>query len=384
MKERPVVAILVGHYLPGSKAGGPIRSVANLVRILGDEFDFRVIAKDRDLGDENPYPDVTTGAWVPVEGALVCYLTPERYTPRGIAATLNALNPDLVYAQSYFSPLVSILPRVLRRIGRLRCPLLIAPRGEFSPGALGIKRRKKRAFLSIGRLLRLDRGVIWHATAAEEAEDIRRILGESVRLLVAPPPFTADSRPLALRQKRPGELEIAFVSRISPKKNLLGAIEVLAGLPGVRLSAYGPKESMEYWTLCQERARETGVALIDGGTLAPSDVRGAFEQAHLFLFPTLGENYGHVIAESLTAGTPVLLSDQTPWRDLQIKGVGWDLALENLEGFRRAVEEMRAMDEHEFAVKSRQAYEYARARSQESATVEENRTLLRRALESGE
>jgi glycosyltransferase involved in cell wall biosynthesis len=43
-------------------------------------------------------------------------------------------------------------------------------------------------------------------------------------------------------------------------------------------------------------------------------VPGVFRQYDLFVFPTRGENFGHVIIESLSVGTPVLLSDRTPWR----------------------------------------------------------------------
>ena len=47
---RPIILSFAGHYLPGYKAGGPIRSIANMVDQLGDEFDFRIVAGDRDLG----------------------------------------------------------------------------------------------------------------------------------------------------------------------------------------------------------------------------------------------------------------------------------------------------------------------------------------------
>ena len=48
---------------------------------------------------------------------------------------------------------------------------------------------------------------------------------------------------------------------------------------------------------------------------------------HVFLFPTLGENFGQVILEAMTAGCAILISDATPWRGLQEKGYGWELPL---------------------------------------------------------
>jgi glycosyltransferase involved in cell wall biosynthesis len=58
------------------------------------------------------------------------------------------------------------------------------------------------------------------------------------------------------------------------------------------------------------------------GTLEPAEVRTTFASHDLFLFPTLGENFGHVIAESLSASCPVLCSDQTPWTEVLESGGG--------------------------------------------------------------
>jgi glycosyltransferase involved in cell wall biosynthesis len=38
------------------------------------------------------------------------------------------------------------------------------------------------------------------------------------------------------------------------------------------------------------------------------------EKYDYFVLPTLGENYGHAIVESLALGLPILISDQTPWK----------------------------------------------------------------------
>ena len=54
------------------------------------------------------------------------------------------------------------------------------------------------------------------------------------------------------------------------------------------------------------------------------------------VFPTRGENFGHVIPEALSAGTPILLSDQTHWEQdaslglqiLPLKSGAWINAIE--------------------------------------------------------
>jgi glycosyltransferase involved in cell wall biosynthesis len=74
------------------------------------------------------------------------------------------------------------------------------------------------------------------------------------------------------------------------------------------------------------------------GIVRPHEVLATFSKYDLFFFPTSGENYGHVIAESLMAGTPVLISNKTPWQALQRDGLGWDVQLESTDAFVEIIE----------------------------------------------
>ncbi len=48
---------------------------------------------------------------------------------------------------------------------------------------------------------------------------------------------------------------------------------------------------------------------------------------HFMLFPTKGESFSHSIVDSWNSGCPVLISDQTPWLDLEYKSLGWNFDL---------------------------------------------------------
>lgn len=91
------------------------------------------------------------------------------------------------------------------------------------------------------------------------------------------------------------------------------------------------------------------------GPLPHNKVANAFRGNHLFLFPTLGENFGHAVIESLSVGCPVLISDKTPWRYLNKKGVGDDLPLSNESGFKRKIEAFVDMDYKEWRATSEKA-----------------------------
>jgi glycosyltransferase involved in cell wall biosynthesis len=129
-------------------------------------------------------------------------------------------------------------------------------------------------------------------------------------------------------------------------KNLEFALNALSKVKfPIVFDIYGPIEDEKYWHLCKELIDKlpTQIDVNYCGAVTPDQVSAVFSGCDLFLFPTRGENYGHVIAESLSAGTPVLLSDQTPWRDLNRDQLGWDLPLD-MDAFAEKVEKVARMD----------------------------------------
>lgn len=361
---KPSVVVLVGRYLPGMKAGGPIRSIANLVESLGDEIGFRIVTCDRDLGDSEAYPGIVPDRWTPVGKAQVRYTSPERLEPLSMARILDEAESACLYLNSFFSWEFSILPMFLVMLGWIRPKrVVLAPRGEFSNGALGLKTWKKRAFLALARLLPIYRSALWHASSTYEEQAIRAVFGEAVELRVALPLSSFQEKICGSLRKEPGKLRLISVARMAPMKNLVGALRMLEGLAGeIEFNIYGPAEDQDYLSECRAAISRLphNIRVRLHAAVPHEEVAALFASHHLFYFPTLGENYGHVISEALAAGCPVLLSDQTPWRGLAAKGAGWDLPLGSPEKFRAALERAVAMDEKEFAAASEAARRFAR------------------------
>lgn len=403
------IIVLVQYYLPGYKAGGPIRSIASLASALGGELGFKIVTLDRDLGAGSPYPDVEYGRWVQFCNAEVMYQRPGY---RGVFETWRVLrsvdSSTVLYLNSFFARRFSMLAVWLCWLGlcRPRC-VVLAPRGEFSPGALGIKALRKSLYVRIARPLGCYEGVIWHASSEYEADDIAREFPLARRVAVAavvpggddrrkkysglvtvatdlPSPSAVERRPQ--RKKGMGELRIVFVSRVSPMKNLAGALRMLKGIVGgVAFSIYGPAEDQEYWAECKGLVGglPENVRVEYMGEVAHQEIGPVFAEHDLFLFPTLGENYGHVICESLAAGCPVLISDRTPWRGLEEAGVGWDLPLEAPERWTEVLQRCVDMGEEEHWAMSERARAYARRRLQDPEALEANRRLFRMAFGLG-
>jgi glycosyltransferase involved in cell wall biosynthesis len=181
-------------------------------------------------------------------------------------------------------------------------------------------------------------------------------------------------------RKHAGRLRAVFVSRISPEKNLLFALSMMQGLTGeVIFDIYGPIGNAQYWNQCKAAiaALPANVRVQYMGVIEHERVSEVIAQHDLFLLPSLGENYSHVTCEALSAGCPVLISDRTPWRNLQEKGVGWDVPLEDEGRFRAILQQCVDAEGDWYAELEIRAAEYGNQAASDPTIIAENRRMFR-------
>jgi glycosyltransferase involved in cell wall biosynthesis len=331
-----------------------------LVESLGDEYHFKIITRDRDVLDKEQYESIRPNEWNWCGKADVFYADRWRVGTLLYLATIARTRHDVVYINSFFDPWFSLFPLLARKIGVLpRKSWILAARGELATGALGIKKRKKRVVMALARLMGLHRGVMFQASSSYESDDIcNRIHDSYSSVIIAPDvqqPGSDDSHAGSDEVKRRGSIKknqdkalvsIVFLSRITKMKNLGFALQVLKTLSvPVLFHIYGPIRERAAW-----REYEAEIEGMPGnvkveycGVVEPSAVTETIAQYDLFFLPTLGENFGHVIAEAFRAGIPVLISDRTPWRNLEGRGIGWDVPLESgVESFAEKIEQLYA------------------------------------------
>ena len=380
------ILIVLGHFLPGYKSGGPLKSIVNLIGHLGKEFSFFVLTSDRDLGDKEPYPNIVGDQWIHAHGVQLRYGSPQAMSFRALVAAVKETPCDIIYLNSFFST-TTIKLLAARRLEMLpECKMILAPRGEFSQGALALKSVKKRTYIYAGRIAGLFKNIIWQASTKYEVADIKAVLGDIAQKIVVAKDLSAPLpvEPPAHSVRKPEKpLRIVFLSRISPMKNLDYALKVLAGVTcQVDFTVYGPEEDLGYATNCRTLAEALppGVRVHWRGALAPEAVPAALAAHDLFFLPTRGENFGHVIAEALGAGTPVLLSDTTPWRNLVQHGIGYDLPLAEMDRFRHALEKQAALTASEALEQRRKVFRFAHSLQENNTDIQKNRDLFLRAL----
>lgn len=385
MTKKPSILVFNRFYLPGFRAGGPIRSLANMVDRLGSDFDFYVVTQDRDAGQNCRYSEISDSSWAEVGAAQVRYVAPEDVSIRQLAGIVGEVAPSVIYLNSFFDDLFTARILLARRTGCFAgIPTVLAPRGEFSPGALGLKPVKKSAYLRCVRLFGLHRGITWQASSEREKAEIlsgfRSLAAEQV---VVAPNLARDEQRTSMSVAGESEgnrpCRVCFLSRISPKKNLDFALRVLARVKTpLVFTIYGPQEVASYWVTCQKiiDSLPAHIQVAYQGEVPASSVRDALAGHDLFFLPTRGENYGHVIYEALDAGLPVLLSDQTPWKDLEANHVGWALPLDSIQPFVDVIDEVGNWDVSKRVEVSKLASEYAREKACDPLVLEQNRRLF--------
>lgn len=385
--DKPVILTFIGNYFPGFKAGGILRAVVNTVDHLCDEFEFKIVTRDRDLGDDKPYTDIKINQWQQVGNATVYYLPPQSSTLKDILNLIVRTPHHVLYLNSFFDPLTIkvLLNRKLRRVTFK--PVIVAPWGEFAWASLKQKYPKKFIFIQVARLFGLYNNVTWRASSKFEKLDIIKVMKIKADTIHITGDFPIKNIPdafpdVTIKPPPDGEgLKLVFLSRISREKNLDYALRVLNKVNArVVFDIYGPAENATYWKECQELIGQlpANVTVNCIGSVNPNQVVHIFSRYDLFLFPTGGEAYGHVIAECLTSGTPVLISTETPWRNLQADGLGWDVDLVQMDSFVEIIEKLALLSDYERLIKRAEVKAKIVERLLDPAVLESNRQLFKR------
>lgn len=415
------ILVFTDWFLPGYRAGGPIRSLANLLAHLKGDFSFHIVTRNTDYQDPTPYPGIQPNKWSKKDGYSCFYIakpsikklkklisdfSSSKFIDGGIPsqepkvgnlehetlniepetlnieheifnlehATLNlelndknVENNSIIYINGIWSFWFSILPLLLvKRYHKGK--IIVAPRGMLSRQTWSSAGWKKIPFLMAARLTGLYRGVVFHATSESEMEDIFRFIGKVTEVVVIPNLPRLNTTTFQEKRKIENELRLVSIARIAPEKNTQFMLEVLLFCTSgkIHLDLFGPVYNEKYWQECQKMIgmMPDNIIVQYHGALDPEHIDEAFSEAHFLFMPSRGENFGHTILESIQHGVPVILSDTTPWKNLTHHGIGWDLPLNRPSQFVEVINYCVQMDQ--------QIYNHFSARTKEYLSQMQN------------
>jgi glycosyltransferase involved in cell wall biosynthesis len=243
----------------------------------------------------------------------------------------NAPDYDLAMIHTIWGALPIEASRILNS---LQVPFVLWPHGGLDPFDL---RKKKYIKKILGPILirsMLDKSAAIVCTARLEAERIERY-GAKNKPTVLPLPI--NPLPIAgnrqkFRQKfslSDNDFVFLFLSLLYYKKGLnllIPAIKkVSISYPNIKLIIAGSdlggyEKKVRAWI----QKYELKDRIIMPGFLSGQDKQDAFAGSDCFVLPSMNENFGIAVVEALSAGLPVLISDNVYiWKEIIEEGGGW-------------------------------------------------------------
>ncbi len=310
------------------RTGGPARTIRDLAEALGRTGARVSLIAGHDPAQDDgllpPDPALASLTLVPMVRRLG-WAMPD-FTA-AIAATLRPGETSIVHDNGIWGPSNIAVGAAVRRH---RLPLVISPHGMLEPWAMAYHRGRKRLAWALfqHRLLTRARGLF--ATAASEAKPIRALMPRSPIAVIA----NGVTLPMVIPDRPPGLVpSVLFLSRIHPKKNLIGLLDAWAQIVADPAHANwilriaGPDEGGHAADVVRHAERLGLSSRVSfAGTIAEADKAAAFAAADLFILPSFSENFGIVVTEALSHGIPVIATTGTPWDQLPIQGCGWWVA----------------------------------------------------------
>ena len=333
---------IIAAYKPAHIYGGPTMSVSRLCETLATKPEIRVKVLTTTANGKTELQVVPNQSLI-VEGVRVTYyerLTKDHthFSPKLLWSLRKEILNDsrlIIHIHAWWN-LVSIFSCSIAKWYNI--PVILSPRGMLT--TYTEKNRNVGIKLIIHTLMgkRLLKYCHIHATSEKEKEDVLTIIQpKSITIisnLVDIPVFHQEASSYnQINLEKP--FKFIFLSRIEEKKGLELLFEALVNLPfNWQLTIAGCGEE-DYVNSLKTKAESLKLSKMISwlGQVKNEDKFKLMAQHNLLVLTSYNENFANVVIESLSVGTPVLLSDQVGLADyVKEKELGWitNLTIENI------------------------------------------------------
>jgi len=339
-----------------SQEGGPSNALYWLATGLAKAgYAVRVVAANRCLKPEQVVED----QWTRLNGFDVIYGSVEHHHAL-IETELEKC--DVLIANGVCSIKNFKLNKRALEKGK---KVILSPRGELFDSAVFHKGKLygwlKCAMFAIMRMAYGQR-VLYHVTSPEEEASVKKYMGTNARMVLIPNYMIL---PEKVEADTTSEPYLLYVGRLNQIKNIDIILSGLAQSPAfmngnVKFKLAGEKTG-EYYESLVHQAKELGISdkVEFLGLVTGAEKDRLYAGAKCLLLMSKSENFGNVIVEALSQGTPAIASQGTPWQQLDVKGAGWWIDA-NAESVGEMVEKLLNLEPPVYQGMRESAYAFSR------------------------
>ena len=344
------VIIVTPWFMPAYKAGGPVQSILQLVSNY-HHVHYKIFCSHADL-DNTPL-NIPANQWVRYNAHTLVWYDNSFFPMIHLKKELNKNPSDILYINGFFSFHFNILPLLFIKNDFK----IISPRGMLHPGALHQKSFKKFIYLQFLRKVYFLKKIVFHATNQMEKEFIENSLGNQASVKIANNFFRKLSK-INHTIKKPGTLKLVTTAIISPMKNHLLVIKALKeNKNDISYHIIGAIKDKSYWLDCLHviDTLPKNIQVFYHGDIHPDKIHTFYTDSSVLIMVSESENFGHSIAECLSAGIPVITTTHTPWQQLQSNHAGM-LVTPTIYDINNAIEYFSQMNDKEYKKYAENAY----------------------------
>ena len=237
---------------------------------------------------------------------------------------------DLLHAHALFSYAPS---RAMNLARHLSVPYICRPLGLLGDWALEQKPIRKRAFLRLVDQENLRNAAAIEYSSHQEQDEARSLnlpaVGEVIPLGFRPVPPVAGARAqfCECHHLDPQRTNILYLSRIHPKKGLDLLVDACTRLPKEKFNLLiaGAGEP-DYEATIKRRIKRAGISSQTTwlGFVEGAQKNLALGAADLFVLPSYSESFGIAVAEAMSAGCAIVVTNKVPVSDWVAEAhAGW-------------------------------------------------------------
>lgn len=330
------INLVIHTFYPAIGPGGPITSTLNTTKELANQ-NLEVFVSTSNCDTSKPL-DVEVNKWIQFQDNLYV-----KYYKETILGKLSLYQLfflwqdikkcDVIHIQGIFNistPLALLYAYILNK------PILLSPRGALGEWCVNQNSKVKKMWLKFFIKPFLKK-INWHVTAKQEEEEVKKLFNKTNCFIV---PNGINFSNQKIRNKK--EDKDYLIKKYSQIKNTNKIIICMARLQKIKgldiliesfaktielfpnsillIAGRDENEKNNLERLVSKLNLEKNIYLI--GQIEGEEKEFFFSGADLFVLPSHNENFGNVYAESLSYGTPIVASTNTPWEEVEKEKCG--------------------------------------------------------------